>query len=39
MMFNFVLLRVSGQAAVAVYAIVSNIAYVGKGIFNGISQR
>ena len=38
MMFNFVLLRVSGQAAVAVYAIVSNIAYVGKGIFNGISQ-
>ncbi|MEG0693080.1 MAG: MATE family efflux transporter [Oscillospiraceae bacterium] len=37
-MFNFVLLRVSGQAAVAVYAIISNIAYVGKGIFNGISQ-
>lgn len=37
-MFNFVLLRVSGQDAVAVYAIVSNIAYVGKGIFNGISQ-
>lgn len=37
-LFNFVLLRVSGQAAVAVYAIVSNIAYVGKGIFNGISQ-
>lgn len=37
-MFNLVLLRVSGQSAVAVYAIVSNIAYVGKGIFNGISQ-
>lgn len=37
-MFNLVLLGVSGQTAVAVYAIVSNIAYVGKGIFNGISQ-
>lgn len=37
-MFNFVLLRVSGNHAVAVYSIVSNIAYVGKGIFNGISQ-
>ena len=37
-MFNFVLLRVSGQAAVAVYAIISNIAYVGKGVFNGIAQ-
>lgn len=37
-MFNFVLLRVSGNDAVAVYSIVSNIAYVGKGIFNGISQ-
>lgn len=37
-MFNFVLLRVSGDSAVAVYAIASNIAYVGKGIFNGISQ-
>lgn len=37
-MFNLSLLKVSGQAAVAVYAIISNIAYVGKGIFNGISQ-
>lgn len=37
-MFNFVLIRVSGDVAVAVYAIVSNIAYVGKGVFNGISQ-
>lgn len=37
-MFNFVLMRVSGDGAVAIYAIVSNIAYVGKGIFNGISQ-
>ena len=36
--FNIVLLDVSGQDAVAVFAIISNIAYVGKGIFNGISQ-
>ncbi|WMJ22502.1 MATE family efflux transporter [Paludicola sp. MB14-C6] len=37
-MFNIVLLKVSGHSAVAVYAIVSNVAYLGKGIFNGISQ-
>lgn len=37
-LFNLVLLRVSGPTAVAVYAIISNVAYVGKGIFNGISQ-
>lgn len=37
-MFNGVLLRVGGAASVAVYSIASNIAYVGKGIFNGISQ-
>lgn len=37
-MFNLVLLRVSGQDGVAIYAIASNIAYIGKGIFNGISQ-
>ena len=36
--FNIVLLDVSGQDVVAVFAIISNIAYVGKGIFNGISQ-
>lgn len=36
--FNIVLLKVSTQDAVAVFAIISNIAYVGKGIFNGISQ-
>lgn len=36
--FNIVLLDVSGQDAVAIFAIISNIAYVGKGIFNGISQ-
>lgn len=36
--FNIVLLRVSTQDAVAIFAIISNIAYVGKGIFNGISQ-
>lgn len=37
-LFNFVLLRVGGEDAVAVYAIISNIAYVGKGVFNGIAQ-
>lgn len=37
-LFNSVLLKVSTAASVAVYAVISNIAYVGKGIFNGISQ-
>lgn len=36
--FNYVLLDVSGEDAVAIFAIISNIAYVGKGAFNGISQ-
>ena len=36
--FNFVLLRVSDSDAVAIYAIISNIAYIGKGLFNGVSQ-
>ena len=31
LMFNMALLRVSGENAVAVFAIISNIAYVGKG--------
>ncbi len=38
LMFNMALLRVSGENAVAVFAIISNIAYVGKGIFNGMAQ-
>ena len=36
--FNFILLRVSDSDAVAIYAIVSNIAFVSKSIFAGISQ-
>ena len=32
-LFNIVLLNVSGQDAVAIFAIISNIAYVGKSIF------
>ena len=36
--FNIVLLRISGELAIACYTIISNIAYVGKGIFNGIAQ-
>ena len=36
--FNIVLLKISGELAVACYTIISNIAYVGKGIFNGIAQ-
>lgn len=35
---NKALLKVSGQDAVAIFSIISNIAYVGKGIFNGIAQ-
>ena len=38
LMFNIVLIRVSGETAVAVFAIISNIGYVGKGIFNGMAQ-
>lgn len=35
---NKALLKVSGQDAVAIFSIISNITYVGKGIFNGIAQ-
>lgn len=35
---NKALLKVSGQDSVAIFSIISNIAYVGKGIFNGIAQ-
>ena len=38
LLFNVVLLRVSGPGAVAVFSVISNIAYVGKGIFNGMAQ-
>lgn len=37
-LFNIVLMRISGELSIAVYAIISNIAYVAKGIFNGIAQ-
>lgn len=37
-LYNFVLLSLSGAGAVAIYSVISNIAYVGKGIFNGIAQ-
>lgn len=37
-LFNAVLLRVGGILSVAVYAIISNIAYVCKGVYNGIAQ-
>ena len=36
--FNVVLIRVSGENAVAIFSIISNIAYVGKGVFNGMAQ-
>ncbi len=38
LLFNVCLLRVSGETAVAVFSIISNIGYVGKGIFNGMAQ-
>ena len=38
LMFNVALIRVSGESAVAVFSIISNIGYVGKGIFNGMAQ-
>lgn len=37
-LYNFVLLGLGGAGAVAIYSVISNIAYVGKGIFNGIAQ-
>ena len=38
MVFNFILLHLAGNAAVAAYGIVANIALVGIALFNGISQ-
>nr|WP_283243617.1 MATE family efflux transporter [Feifania hominis] len=37
-LFNKALLALGGQLYVAAYAVVTNIAYVAKGIFNGIAQ-
>ena len=35
---NIVLMKISGESAVAVFSIISNIAYVTKSICNGIAQ-
>lgn len=37
-LFNIALLNVAGADGVAVFSIISNIGYVGKGIFNGMAQ-
>ena len=36
--FNFILLALSGNNAVAAYGVIANIALVGTAIFNGVSQ-
>lgn len=38
LLFNITLLKVGGEDAVAIFSIISNIGYVGKGIFNGMAQ-
>ena len=38
MVFNFLLLGLGGNIAVAAYGVVANIALVGTALFNGISQ-
>ena len=38
LLFNIALLRVSGEAAVVIFSVLSNIAYVGKGVFNRMAQ-
>ncbi|MDE5937436.1 MAG: MATE family efflux transporter, partial [Ruminococcus sp.] len=38
MVFNFILLDLVGNTAVAAYGIVANISLVGIAVFNGISQ-
>lgn len=38
MVFNFILLDIAGNTAVAAYGVIANIALVGTSIFNGISQ-
>ena len=38
LLFNLVLIRLGGEPAVAIFSIISNIGYVGKGIFNGMAQ-
>lgn len=36
--FNFILLSIAGNTAVAAYGVVANISLVGIAVFNGISQ-
>ncbi len=38
MIFNFLLLDIGGNIAVAAYGIIANIAIVGTSLFNGVSQ-
>ena len=37
--FNFLLLRLAGNVAVAAYGVVANFALVATAIFNGVAQR
>lgn len=38
MVFNFVLLALAGNIAVAAYGVIANLALVGTALFNGVSQ-
>lgn len=38
MVFNYLLLRLGGNIAVAAYGVIANVSLVGIAIFNGISQ-
>ncbi|MCM1567931.1 MAG: MATE family efflux transporter [Roseburia sp.] len=38
MAFNFILLGLGGNVAVAAYGVIANIALVGTAIFNGVAQ-
>ena len=37
LVFNFILLAISGNIAVAAYGVIANIALVGTALFNGVS--
>lgn len=38
MVFNYILLALAGNVAVAAYGVIANIALVGTALFNGVSQ-
>ncbi len=38
MAFNFILLALGGNTAVAAYGVIANVAIVGTGLLNGVSQ-